>query len=124
MYQSKQLGIFLGSIRSRIFTSSVATDPSSTEQTTHRLDAELISMRIDELVSSPAFAGDLASRHAGLPRLSLTGSSSVEEILGTPGLWLAVLTDTVATALAILTALRLLRVKGAGKAPSSDHGSA
>ena len=43
---------------------------SNPKQTTHHLGAELVPMRINELVNLPGLTGDLACRHASVPRLS------------------------------------------------------
>lgn len=49
-----------------------AVAASNSEQTTHHLDAESVSMRIDKLISSPSLAGDFVRRHGHFSRLSLT----------------------------------------------------
>ena len=68
----------------RLLTPCVVAGSSNPKQATHHLDAELVSMRIDEFVGLPGLAGDLACRHDRLPMLSPTEVSSVQEILGTP----------------------------------------
>lgn len=66
-----------------MFTPCVVAGPSNPKQAAHHLDAEFVSMRIDEFVGLPSLVGDLACRHDRAPMLSPTGASSVQQILGT-----------------------------------------
>jgi len=72
------------SVRYWMMQPCVVAGSSNAEKPTHYLDAELISMRFDELVRSPGFAWSLAHRHDGYlqPRTQIL--ALVQEKLVTP----------------------------------------
>lgn len=84
-------------------------------------DAALLKSRVTDVAHLIALSrATMANIHQNVVfALGLKGLFLVTSVMGVTGLWVAVLADTGATALVTLNALRLLRFKGAGTAPSS-----
>jgi hypothetical protein len=61
--KSEQSSIFLGSIRYRMIQPSVVTGAGNSKESTHHLYAELVPMRLYELIRTPSFAWELVRRH-------------------------------------------------------------